>query len=389
MHVGLNLVFLAADSGGTGTYARGLIPALLQADPTIRLTLFVSSSAPPQLHAQSWADEVRWVRAVVPGSGGAPWTFAPRTAAQWGAIPLIAARRRIDVVHGLAYVAPVLRGRATATVVSAHDLIWRHDPGSMSRLARTAMRLVAPPSIRAADRIITGSAYAARDIQATLGIPAERISVVMHGPGEAPSAAPTPERELRDRLGLGDDPFVLVVGQRRSHKNLGRLVEALGLLPDRAARLVFAGAPSDEDERLRAIARTAGVADRTLILGWTAPADLEGLYAAASCLALPSLEEGFGFTVVEAMARGVPVVCSAATSLSDTAAGAALLFDARRPASIADALRRLLEDPSLRADLVARGLARAQTLTWRASAEGTIAAYAAAVQARRQRGRRG
>jgi glycosyltransferase involved in cell wall biosynthesis len=385
MHVGLNLVYLAADSGGTGTYARGLIPALLQADPSLRLTLFTSPSAPAHLRSAPWAQDVRWVRVAGPGSGGPPWTFVPRTAAQWGTIPLAAARGRIDVVHGLAYIAPVVRPAATAAVVSVHDLIWRHDPTSMSALARTAMRIVAPPSIRAADRIITASAYAARDIERTLRIAPERVAVVMHGPGERAVASATPERELRERLGLGEDPFVLVVGQRRGHKNLGRLVEAVGRLGDPRPRLVFAGTASDEDERLRAIARRNAVGDRVLILGWTRAADLEGLYAAAACLALPSLEEGFGFTVVEAMARGVPVACSAATSLSDTAGGAALLFDATRPESIAEALRRILGDASLRAALAARGLARAQTLTWRASAEGTLAVYAAAIEARRRR----
>ena len=386
MHVALNLVYLAADSGGPGTYARGLIPALLEADPRVRLTLFTSASAPPQLREASWAADVDWISVPIPGSGGPPWTFVPRTAAQWGALPLIAARHGIDVVHGLCYVAPVVRG-ATATVVSAHDLIWLHHPDALSRLARTAMRIVAPPSIRAADRVITGSAHAARDIERTLGICAERITVVMHGPGEVPPASATPSSVLRRRLQLGAAPFVLAVGQRGSHKNLGRLVEAFGLLGDNAPRLVLAGPPSPQDARLREAARAAGIAERVLILDWVSPADLEGLYAAATCLALPSLQEGFGFTAVEAMARGVPVACSASSSLTDTVAGAALLFDATIPASIADALRRLLRDPDLRADLVARGRERARALEWRASAEGTLAVYEAAVQSRRLRRR--
>jgi glycosyltransferase involved in cell wall biosynthesis len=125
------------------------------------------------------------------------------------------------------------------------------------------------------------------------------------------------------------------------------------------------------------------VAERTTIMGWIEPADLEGLYAMASCLALPSLHEGFGFTAVEAMARGVPVACSAATSLSDTAADATLLFDPGAPESIAEALRRVLRDGDLREALVTRGLERARALTWRASATGTIAVYEAAIAARR------
>jgi glycosyltransferase involved in cell wall biosynthesis len=386
MHVGLNLIYLAPDSGGTGTYARGLIPALLEVDPGLRLTLFTSASEPRDLRAQPWAGEVHWTRVPVPGSGGAPWTFFPRTAAQWGALPLLAARRGIDVVHGLAYLAPVVRGARTASVVSVHDLIWMHDPQAMTRLAKIAMRLIAPPSIRAADRVITGSAHAAQDIARTLGIPAERIAVVAHGAGGAPATPATPEPALRRRLGLGDGPLVLAVGQRRSHKNLGRLIEGFGLLDDGGARLVLAGAVSPQDAELQATAERVGVANRTVVLDWVDPADLEGLYGAASCLALPSLHEGFGFTAVEAMARGVPVVCSEASSLSDTAAGAAFLFDPHDPESIATALRRVLADERLRAELVARGLERARTLSWRASAAATLAVYGAAIRARRGRG---
>jgi glycosyltransferase involved in cell wall biosynthesis len=385
VHVGLNLLYYAKDAGGTGTYARMLIPALLEVEPSLRLTLFTSSSAPPDLYEEPWAGSVNWVRAPVPGSGGAPWTFFPRTAVHWGVIPLVAASRGIDVVHGPAYVAPIVRGR-TATVVSVHDLIWLHDRSSMTRLARTAMRIVAPPSIRAADHVITGSAYAAADIRATLGLDEERVTVVVHGPGELPRLPPTPDQELRKRLGLGDGPLVLAVGQRRRHKNLTTLIEAFALLERRDARLVFAGAPSEYDTELRATAERAGVLDRTALLGWVDQADLEGLYASAVCLVLPSLQEGFGLTIVEAMARGVPVACSSATSLPDTSAGAALLFDPADANSIANALRQLLTDGRVRDSLIARGLARTQALSWRRSATETLAVYAAAIESRRRRG---
>ena len=268
-------------------------------------------------------------------------------------------------------------------MVSVHDLIWLHDARTLTRLARTSARIVYSPSIRAADRIITGSRHAALDIERTLGIAPERIAVIPHGPGEPRHEPRTPEKVVRERLGLGRGPLVLAVGPRRRHKNLTRLVEGFALLDDPSASLVLAGIPSDDgDAELRAASRRTGVADRTVILDWVDASDLEGLFAAGSCLALPSLDEGFGFTTVEAMARGVPVVCSSSGGVAETAAGAALLFDPREPASIAAALGTVLRDADVRSGLIARGLERARALSWHASAVETLRVYDEAIAAR-------
>jgi len=169
---------------------------------------------------------------------------------------------------------------------------------------------------------------------------------------------------------------VLSVSARRGHKNLERLVDAM-LRLEVPARLVLPGYPSERDA---ALAARGG--DRVRILGWVSGADLEGLYAASACLAFPSLAEGFGLPVLEAMRRGLPVACADATSLPEVAGDAALLFDPTDVDAIAAAIERLLTDDELRADLVQRGHAQAAEFSWERTARATLAAYDAALKAR-------
>ena len=135
------------------------------------------------------------------------------------------------------------------------------------------------------------------------------------------------------------------------------------------------GYPTPHEQELRSRAAELGIDRDVRFLGWISAAELEGLYAAASCFVFPSLAEGFGLPVLEAMARGVPVACSARGSLAEVAGDAALLFDPESEPAIADAIRNLLSNSALRDRLRAAGRAQAARFPWSACADGTLASY--------------
>jgi glycosyltransferase involved in cell wall biosynthesis len=142
------------------------------------------------------------------------------------------------------------------------------------------------------------------------------------------------------------------------------------------ATLVLPGYPTAFDEELKAEAAGAPV----VFAGWVSGGDLEGLYAAATCMVFPSLAEGFGLPVLEAMLRGVPVACSSTTALGEVAGDAALVFDPESVDAIRSAIRTLLGDPAERTRLIDRGRARAAQFSWAAAAEGTVASYRRALR---------
>jgi alpha-1,3-rhamnosyl/mannosyltransferase len=214
--------------------------------------------------------------------------------------------------------------------------------------------------VRRARRVIAVSQATADDLTRFFGTAQDKIDVVPSGPGVEPVPA-TPEAELRERLGLRG-PVVLSPSARRPHKNLRRLVEAMDGL---GATLVLPGYETG----------TAVTGDNVVVTGWLEQADLEGLYALARCLVFPSLAEGFGLPVLEAMRRGVPVACSDATALAEVAGDAALVFDPHDTGAIRAAVRSLLADDALAADLAERGPRRADGFSWERAAQGTVAAY--------------
>jgi len=377
LHVGLNLFYLHDQAGGTGTYARELMRGLLAVEPDTRITGFVTGEVPESMLAEPWAGDVRWER--LPGGvvTGPPWNSATSVLSQWVLEPGRARARGVDVVHGLANVVPIVA--TMPTVVTMLDLIWLHYPGAMTARDTLGMKVLGLTSARRADRVIAISEAGKADLVQTIGLDPERIDVTMLGIRDGGSAPATPEDELRRRLALGDGQLVLCVAQKRIHKNLLGLVRAFALLGDRDATLVLPGPPTAYEEEVRALAGQLGIAERVRFLDWVSAEDLEGLFAAASAFVLPSLMEGFGLPIIEAMQHGVPVACSDISSLPEVAGDAALLFDPHDDASIAAAIVRLLDDPALAADLGARGRARCAELTWEATARATLASYRRAI----------
>jgi glycosyltransferase involved in cell wall biosynthesis len=369
-HVGINALFLEPRMGGLDTYARELIPNLLRARPSLRVSVYLNERGREHVGREPWAGDVRLVSHPLLGVRGT------RAVVELTVLGAIAARDGVDVLHSLALTAP-LRTRA-ANVVTLADTTWITAPGRHGAATYRMWRLVVPRVARAADRVIAISEAGADDVARHLGVARERIDVTPLGIDESEPVAAAPD--ARERLGLPAGPFVLSVGTRKEHKNLGRLVEAMAQVPD--ASLVLVGNATPLDAQLRASADRLGVT--LTMLDFVAAADLEALYREARAFVLPSLNEGFGLPVLEAMRRGVPTATSDRSSLPEVAGDAALLFDAYDPGAMASAIRRLLSDEPLRARLARDGAARAARFTWLATAEATLASYERAWERRQQ-----
>jgi glycosyltransferase involved in cell wall biosynthesis len=230
-------------------------------------------------------------------------------------------------------------------------------------------------AVRRAARIITLSQNTADQLAHHCGVARERIRVIPGGV-DLPGRVLDPKERQREReqlIGVGNQ-MVLAVGTIQTRKNTLNAVRAVASLPARY-KLVLAGGRGYGSEAVSDFIRSAGLESRVKALGYVTNDRLGLLYQAASLFLFPSLEEGFGLPVLEAMAHGVPVVASATSSLPEVGGDAALYVDPRDPEDIADKVRRGVEDAELRVGLIERGLARACQFTWRRMAEETLKVY--------------
>jgi glycosyltransferase involved in cell wall biosynthesis len=375
VHLGLNLVYLVpGETGGMETYARELIPALLAERPDLRITTFVNREAGGQ--PGPWSDFATQVVVPVQARHRTEWIRGEQLL-----LPRLARRAGVEIVHSLASTAPA-RG-AFRRVVTIHDVIYRTYPEAHAGVRSRGMAVLVPLAARRSDRIITPSASTRDDLVQLLKVPPERIDVVPEGVGSTLSEA-TREPELRARLDLGERSVVLTASAKRPHKNLLRLLEAWALLPAGGRPLlVLPGYPTPHERELRGRAAALGIEGDTRFVGWVSTSDLEGLYRLAECFVYPSLYEGFGLPVLEAMARGVPVACSDRASLTEVAGQAAQSFDPEDPRAIADAVGEVLADPVARERLRVAGREQAQRFTWRETACGTLRTYDRVCEAER------
>jgi glycosyltransferase involved in cell wall biosynthesis len=370
VHVGLDLIFLVpGETGGMEVAARELIPELLaQAPSGTRFTAFINREAAAE--EGPWRDQLPAVTVPVDARNRVQWVRGEQTL-----LPRLAARVGVDLVHGLASMAP-LWGRFRR-VVTVHDLIYARFPDAHSGIRDKGMRLLVPAAVRRSDRVIADSESTRSDLIELLGVAAERIDVVPLGLGTVRRTHPHDERDMRERLALGERRVLLSLSAKRPHKNLAALIDALASIPaERRPLLVLPGYPTWHEQELREQAARVGVAEDVRFLDWVSGPEIEGLWALASAFVFPSLYEGFGLPVLEAMARGVPVACSNASSLPEVAGDAALMFDPHDRAAIAAAIERLMSDRALTKNLRAKGLERARLFTWERTARLTLESYA-------------
>jgi glycosyltransferase involved in cell wall biosynthesis len=262
-----------------------------------------------------------------------------------------------DVFHFSDWMYPPQRTGVRATTV--YDLSPLHHPDWVAPLTARMHGRKYVEAARSCDVVVAISDYTARDVTETLGIPAERVAIAYPGV----HARFSPDGHRADL----DGPYVLSVATLEPRKNLSTLVDAFALVRARRPelQLVVAGAPVTWAEQDLA-------AEGVRALGFVSDADLPALYRGASVLAYPSLLEGFGIPVIEAMACGTPVVASAHPSLDDAAGDAALRADPQSLEAIASAIERALAENER---LVALGLQHAGRFTWKACGEAHLAAY--------------
>lgn len=371
--IGINAVFLMPGMGGLDTYVQELVPELVRLAPDVRFAIFCSPAGAAHLRQLSWADEVELVTHPMLGRRGL------KAVSELTLLGVLAGRR-VDLLHSAGMTAP-LRTRAVNVVMIA-DVIWMLGPPANATFR--LWRLLVPPLARRADRIITISDAAADQIELHLHVPRDRIDVTLLGHAMHTPRTQLPEEQLRARFALGDRTIVLTVAARRPHKNLLRLIAAMPAVLDTRPEtvLVLCGAPTAHDVELRASARRVGVADNVAFLPFVDPVELEGLYAAAACFVLPSITEGFGLPLLEAMGRGVPVACSNVSALPEVADDAAHYFDPLDVSDIARAITDILVDRSLAERLVAAGRRRESSLTWERTAARTLESYERAWRSR-------
>jgi glycosyltransferase involved in cell wall biosynthesis len=370
MHIGLNLVFLVpGETGGMEVAARELIPALLAAAPPgTRFTAFVNREAAAAGDGP-WGELLPAVTVPVNARNRVQWVLGEQTL-----LPRLAARAGVDLVHSLASTAP-LWGRF-CRVVTIHDLIYARFPDAHPGIRDRGMQLLVPAAARRSHRVIAISRQTRDDLVELLGVSPDRIDVVPNGVGAVQRETALPEADTRERFHLGARPVLLALSAKRPHKNLAALIGALARIPpERRPLLVLPGYPTWHEQELRGRAASLGVDGDVRFLGWISGAEIEGLWAIAAAFVFPSLYEGFGLPVLEAMARGVPVACSDASSLPEVAGDAALLFDPHDEGAIAAAVERLLGDPAEAERLRAAGSERVLGFTWERTARLTLQSY--------------
>jgi glycosyltransferase involved in cell wall biosynthesis len=284
-------------------------------------------------------------------------------------LPRLIRRDRPDLLH-MQYAAPIpCRVPLVATI---HDLSFEDAPQFFPPLERALLRAAVRRTVRLAARIITVSQFSKERLMAVYGLPAEKIIVAPNAAG--PEFGPQPEAR-------SEIPYILMAGDLQPRKNHVRLIQAFAALARRYPhRLKIAGRPARGAAAAVRAARESGAGNRIDFLGYVADAELPALYRGADLCVYPSLYEGFGLPVVEAMASGVPVVCSRIPALMETAGSAAVFADPEDPGDLRAAMEAALAD---RQRLRSAGLARARRFHWRQSARLTLQAYREACPPRR------
>jgi glycosyltransferase involved in cell wall biosynthesis len=370
MRILINALFLIPNRvGGSETYLRGLVRGLADADRENEYILCLGPAAAPTFEAPN----ARW--RIMASPARSEWRPGRLLLEQvW--LPRIAGALRADVIHSAGYTAPLVSGGARVTNI--HDMNYKRHPEDLSFAERAVYAALIPRVARRSHRVLALTQSARADILRWTGAANSKVTVVQPGTRSSWPGDPAQDVERLAAIGIRG-PFIVSVATAYPHKNLARLVAAFPLRRQSGAavKLVVVGLKGRATPAIEAAAaRQHG--DLIEVLGWVDDALLASLYRCSLGLAFPSLYEGFGLPIVEAMALGTPVLTSDVGAMAEVAGGAAELVDPYDVESIRAGLEGLAFDESRRIELRRLGRARAAEFTWRHAAEATMAIYSEA-----------
>lgn len=365
--VALNAHLLSGEvsyrSAGIHGYLFNTLAHLPTVDPSFAYTIFAGAGQIPE--RADW--EVR--RSRIP-------TRNPVLRIVWEQMlaPFELARIRPDLLHGMAFSLPLLWGGPS--VVTIFDLSFLRYPGRLSVSRRFYLRLITRTSARRARRVIAISESGRQEIHTLLGVPLPRIDVAV--PGVGPDFFSLPDSQIADFRSRHQLPerFILHVGTIEPRKNLETLLRAYAHLPQRSAvKLALVGGKGWQTGPLFALIDELGLAPDLILPGFVSGESLPMWYNSAEIFVYPSLYEGFGLPLIEAMACGVPVVASNTTSLPEAVGPGGVLCPPTNVDAWAETLSNLLDDTAAHAEQAARGSEWVKRFTWENTAQQTVAAY--------------
>jgi glycosyltransferase involved in cell wall biosynthesis len=363
MRIGIDASPLVGDRGGVGWHTYYLLRAMLAASTNAVFVGYLRPGSQPPEEIKEWpgSERLTWVTA-------SKWSMSGRGTAD-----------RLDLYHGTNFRLHTV-GRYGG-IVTIHDLWLERFPQYSTKFL--GQRLSSYKTKRTAARarkVVTVSRFSAQELVELFRLPADHIAVIPNGVSQ--DFSPLHDAEafsaLKQRIGLTDDQFILFVGGADPRKNHRIVLEAASLLATQLAgcALVLAGSPTHAFGSYERTAASYGLTTRVLCPGRLSRYDLQLLYSRTALFIFPSLYEGFGMPVLEAMACGAPVITSKTTALGEVAGDAAMLVDPRDARELADSMSRVLGSEPLRASLRVKGFARVKEYTWTQAAMLALELYA-------------
>jgi glycosyltransferase involved in cell wall biosynthesis len=364
---------------GIGRYMKSLVEAILAQEPQGDYLLILPPGAEDMIQVGGSRAEIVTPRLKY---------YSIREQIQ---LPMILRDHKADLLHSPHFMLPLVR--TCSSVVTIHDvigLVWKEN--LRSRIGRVYYRWMVSAAAGLADQIITVSKFSRDDIVRCLGVDPKKIKVIYEGisPDFQQISDNVQLENIRAKYRIEDD-YIVYAGIYRPRKNHAALLRAFRrfLSNEGHANLVLVGPLNEGEQELRRLADELGISKKVIFTGFVDDYALRAIYSAAKVYACPSLYEGFGFTVLEAMACGTPVVCTGGTSLPEVAGEAAIFADPRNPEEFAQALHNVFTNASLRSTLIEKGRRNLLRFSWANTAKETLGVYQEALRISLRRTRPG